>query len=164
MPARASKRTKTKKSPHLKDGNPELRRVERALRSFVMKCVPGTKETVNSWGVPTFEAPDPFCFYMVGKNHVTFGFSLRHFASRPAGAARRHREKHPACEAAHGGGPRADGPSGIGAGRGAPKGKGADEGDERATRLRLTERVSGSPAQNRQPHERDPATCCACSG
>ena len=78
MPARASERTKTKKSPYVKDENPELRKVERALRDFVKETVPGTKETVNSWGVPTFEAPDPFCFYMVGKNHVTFGF---HFAT-----------------------------------------------------------------------------------
>ncbi len=29
---------------------------------------------MNSWGIPTFEAKDPFCFYMAGKNHVTFGF------------------------------------------------------------------------------------------
>jgi len=63
-----------KKSPYVRDDNPELRRVVRALRSFVKKTVPGVKETVNSWGIPTFEKPDPFCFYMVGKNHVTFGF------------------------------------------------------------------------------------------
>jgi len=30
--------------------------------------------TVNSWGIPTFESKDPFCFYIVGKNHVTLGF------------------------------------------------------------------------------------------
>ncbi len=74
MPARTSKRTKAKQSPYVKDENPELRKVARALRSFVKKLVPDTKETVNAWGVPTFEAPDPFCFYMAGKNHVTFGF------------------------------------------------------------------------------------------
>ena len=62
----------------MKDENPELRKVAEALRGFVKKIVPGVKETVNAWGVPTFEAPDPFCFYMVGKNHVTFGF---HFAT-----------------------------------------------------------------------------------
>ena len=38
------------------------------------KLVPGTEQTVNAWGIPTFEAPDPFCFYMARKNHVTFGF------------------------------------------------------------------------------------------
>ncbi len=78
MPARAGKRAKAKKSRYVKDENRDLRKVARALRSFVKRCVQGTKETVNSWGVPTFEAPDPFCFYMVGKNHVTFGF---HFAT-----------------------------------------------------------------------------------
>jgi hypothetical protein len=51
-----------------------LQKVVRGLRSFVKAAVPGTKITVNSWGIPTFEAKDPFCFYMVGKNHVTFGF------------------------------------------------------------------------------------------
>ena len=38
------------------------------------KTAPGVKETVNSWGIPTFEKKGPFCFYMVGKYHVTFGF------------------------------------------------------------------------------------------
>ena len=74
MPAKFGKRTKAKKSPYVRDENPKLRRIVRTLRSVVKKSVPGTKETVNAWGVPTFEAPDPFCFYMAGKNHVTFGF------------------------------------------------------------------------------------------
>jgi hypothetical protein len=65
---------KTTKSPYVKNENPKLRKVVRALRSYVKKIVPGTKQTVNAWGIPTFEAPDPFCFYMMGKNHVTFGF------------------------------------------------------------------------------------------
>jgi hypothetical protein len=71
---RANRAKKAKKSAYVKDENPELRQVVRALRSFVKGIVPGVKETVNAWGIPTFEAPDPFCFYMVGKNHATFGF------------------------------------------------------------------------------------------
>jgi len=74
MPARVGKRAKEKKSPYLKEDNPELPKVIHALRSFVKGIVPGVKETVNAWGIPTFEAPNPFCFYMVGKQHVTFGF------------------------------------------------------------------------------------------
>ena len=70
----ARPRKPMKKGPYVRDENPELRKVARALRSFVKKTVPGTKETVNAWGIPTFEAPDPFCFYMAGRNHVTFGF------------------------------------------------------------------------------------------
>ncbi len=70
----AHPRKSTKKSPYVRDDHPELREVARALRSFVKKTVPGAKETVNAWGIPTFEAPHPFCFYMAGKNHVTFGF------------------------------------------------------------------------------------------
>jgi hypothetical protein len=72
MTARYGK--KAKKNSYVRDDNPELRKVVRVLRSFVKGTVPGTKETANSWGIPTFETKDPFCFYMVGKNHVTFGF------------------------------------------------------------------------------------------
>src|SRR5229473_6981847 len=74
MAAKVGKRSKAKKSPYMKDENLELRKVARALRSVVKEIVPGVKETENAWGIPTFEAPNPFCFYMVGKNHVTFGF------------------------------------------------------------------------------------------
>ena len=71
---KAGKGKNLKKSAYVRDENPELRKVVRGLRSFVKKCVPGTNETVNAWGIPTFERKDPFCFFMVGKNHVTFGF------------------------------------------------------------------------------------------
>jgi hypothetical protein len=74
MAAGAGKRAKAKESPYMKDENPNLRSITRALRSFLKGIVPGVRETVNAWGIPTFEAPDPFCFYVVGKNHVTFGF------------------------------------------------------------------------------------------
>jgi hypothetical protein len=74
MAAKIGKHVKPKESPYMKEDNPELRKAVRALRSFVKKIVPGTRETVNSWGVPTFEKKAPFCFYMLGKNHVTFGF------------------------------------------------------------------------------------------
>lgn len=85
MPARAGKRTKGKKSPYLRDDNPELRKVAQALRNFVKGIVPGVKETVNAWGIPTFEASAPFCFYMVGKNHVTFGFHFGTSLEDPEG-------------------------------------------------------------------------------
>jgi len=71
---RVGERKTAKKSVYVRDENPKLRKVVRRLRSFVKGAEPGTKETVNSWGIPTFEAKNPFCFYMVGKNHVTFGF------------------------------------------------------------------------------------------
>jgi hypothetical protein len=69
-----AKSTKKTSSTYVKDENPELRKVVRGLKNLVRTTVPGTKETANAWGIPTFEAKDPFCFYMVGKNHVTFGF------------------------------------------------------------------------------------------
>ena len=76
---RAKPRGKKKsKSPYAQDENPELRKVVRGLKRLVKEIVPSVKETVNAWGVPTFEAQGPFCLYMLGKNHVTFGF---HFAT-----------------------------------------------------------------------------------
>lgn len=72
-----SKRTTTRKmgkNAPGRRGNPQVERVVRGLRSLVKKVVPGTMETVNAWGIPTFEKAQPFCFYMAGKNHVTCGF------------------------------------------------------------------------------------------
>ena len=100
MPAKISKRTKAKKSPYVRGDNAGLQKVVRALHSFVKKTEPGTKETVNSWGVPTFEKKAPFCFYMVGKNHVTFGFHFRHVVVRSGGPTGRHWEKYASCEIA----------------------------------------------------------------
>jgi len=74
MPVKAGNGKNRKKSTYVRNENPELGKAVRGLRSFVKKCVPGTNETVNAWGIPTFERKDPFCFFMVGKNHVTFGF------------------------------------------------------------------------------------------
>jgi hypothetical protein len=65
---------KTGKSTPTRRSNPQVEKVVRGLRGLVKKVVPGTKETVNSWGIPTFERAQPFCFYMAGKYHVTFGF------------------------------------------------------------------------------------------
>ena len=62
------------KSRYVNDENSQLQRVVRELSTSVKETVPTSKQTVNAWGVPTFEAKNPFCFYMVGKNHVTFGF------------------------------------------------------------------------------------------
>lgn len=72
--AHAKTHAKKKTSAYVKGENPELRKVVRGLRNFVKGAVPGLKETVNAWGIPTFERKDPFCYFMVGKHHVTFGF------------------------------------------------------------------------------------------
>ncbi len=71
---RTATRAKGKSAPARLD-NPEVRKVARGLRSLVKKVVPGTTETVNAWGIPTFEKGQPFCFYMVGKRHVKCGFN-----------------------------------------------------------------------------------------
>jgi hypothetical protein len=73
------------KSKYVSDENPDLGRVVRGLKELVKQCVPGTRETVNAWGVPTFEEKNPFCFYMVGKSHVTFGFHFGTSLDDPEG-------------------------------------------------------------------------------
>jgi hypothetical protein len=73
MKKRTATQRQGKSAPARKD-NPEVRKVVRGLRNLVKKVVLGTTETVNAWGIPTFEKGQPFCFYMVGKRHVTCGF------------------------------------------------------------------------------------------
>jgi hypothetical protein len=86
MALKTKKKTKIKRKPkkndkkiaakntYVRNDSPALQELVEELRGFVKAVVPGIKVTVNSWGVPTFEKNDPFCLYMVGKNHVTFGF------------------------------------------------------------------------------------------
>jgi hypothetical protein len=83
---KAGRAKATKKSPYVRDEDPERRKVRRALISFVKGIVSGTKVTVNAWGVPTFEAPDPF-FLHGGQESCDVRIPLRHFASGLRGAA-----------------------------------------------------------------------------
>jgi hypothetical protein len=55
-----------------KDG--KLAEVCHGLRRLMKKTVPGMKETVNPWKLPTFESNGPMCYFSVGKDHVTLGF------------------------------------------------------------------------------------------
>ena len=70
---------------YVKDENPGLRAVVARVKKMVRESVPGTKERVNAWGVPTFVAQTPFAFYMVGKKHVTFGFPFATSLPDPEG-------------------------------------------------------------------------------
>ena len=56
-------------------GNPSLKPLTDELRRLVMRVVTGSRETINPWGIPTFDFHGPICFLMVGKNHATFGFT-----------------------------------------------------------------------------------------
>ena len=55
------------------------------LRRLMRKTVPGVKESVNPWKIPTFESNGPMCFFILGKNHVTFGFLRGTTLEDPAG-------------------------------------------------------------------------------
>ena len=76
---------KKAKSMYVKDENPALRVVVAGLKKVVKELVPGTTETANAWGVPTFVAQNSFAFYMVGKRHVTFGFPFATSLPDPEG-------------------------------------------------------------------------------
>jgi hypothetical protein len=69
----------------VRDDNPALRPVVRGVKELVKRIAPESRETLNSWGVPTFEDKGPFCIYMVGKNHVTLGFHSGALLEDPAG-------------------------------------------------------------------------------
>jgi len=58
----------------LRKKSPELQEVAQRLRALVRKIVPGVKESINPWRMPTLEFHGPMCYFSVGKNHVTFGF------------------------------------------------------------------------------------------
>jgi hypothetical protein len=51
-----------------------LGKVAQDLRQLMKKVVPGCKETVNPWKMPTFESNGPMCYFSIGTQHVTFGF------------------------------------------------------------------------------------------
>jgi len=77
--------TKKAQTMYMKDENPAMRRVVAGVKKALKELVPGTKEIVNAWGVPTFVAQNPFALYMVGKKHVTFGFLLATSLPDPEG-------------------------------------------------------------------------------
>jgi len=70
---------------YLQTKNPALKKLANELRRVVRKTAPESREAVNAWGVPTFDFHGPFCILMVGKNHVTFGFTRGTSLSDPAG-------------------------------------------------------------------------------
>jgi len=58
----------------LKNQGPEVRALAQALRAFVRRQVPGVTESINPWGVPTFDDHGDLAYFMVHAGHVTFGF------------------------------------------------------------------------------------------
>lgn len=58
----------------LKKKDPVLRSLAQGLRNFVHRQVPGVTESINPWGVPTFDYHGPLAYFMVHAGHITFGF------------------------------------------------------------------------------------------
>lgn len=74
MPAIEGKKAVEWINTYVGKKGPKLLPVAEGLRRLVKKTVVGVKESVNPWKMPTFASNGPMCFFMVGKNHVTFGF------------------------------------------------------------------------------------------
>lgn len=58
----------------LKRKDPLLRSLAQGLRTFVHRQVPGVTESINPWGIPTFDYHGPLAYFMVHARHITFGF------------------------------------------------------------------------------------------
>jgi hypothetical protein len=54
--------------------DPKLQEIIRGLRELIQEVVPEVMETVNPWGIPTFELNGPMGYFMVATKHITFGF------------------------------------------------------------------------------------------
>lgn len=52
--------------------NVKLKPLADELRLLVKRTVPESRETINPWGIPTFDFHGPLCLMMAGKNHLTF--------------------------------------------------------------------------------------------
>jgi hypothetical protein len=74
MPGIVGKEARDWIDDYVEKKGPKLLAVAEGLRRLVKKTISGCMESVNPWRIPTFESNGPMCFFMVGKNHVTFGF------------------------------------------------------------------------------------------
>jgi hypothetical protein len=74
MPRIAGKEAMAWIDDYVEKKGAKLLPVAEGLRRLMKKTVVGVKESVNPWKIPTFESNGPMCFFMMGKNHVTFGF------------------------------------------------------------------------------------------
>jgi hypothetical protein len=52
----------------------KLSEVAKAVRALIKKTVTESEEYVNPWKIPSIDLNGPLCFYMLQKEHVTFGF------------------------------------------------------------------------------------------
>ena len=85
MPAIEGKEAVAWINRYVEKKGPKLLPVAEGLRRLVKKTVTGVKESVNPWKIPTFASNGPICFFMAGKNHVTFGFLRGTVLKDPAG-------------------------------------------------------------------------------
>jgi hypothetical protein len=65
--------------------DPKLQEIVQGLREMIRDVVPEVAETVNPWGIPTFELNGPMCYFMVAAKHITFGFPRGTSLSDPQG-------------------------------------------------------------------------------
>ncbi len=66
-------------------GNPNFKPIADEIRRLVKNTVPESTEAINPWGIPAFDFHGPICFMMMGKHHITLGFSRGTSLSDPDG-------------------------------------------------------------------------------
>lgn len=74
MPTKRGEEAAAEIEVYLASKEPGLIPLVTALRAFVRSIVPGAEETVNPWGVPTFDYHGPMCYLSVASRHVDLGF------------------------------------------------------------------------------------------
>lgn len=74
MPTKRGEEAAADIESYLASKEPKLIPLVTALRTFVRTAVPGVQETVNPWGVPTFDYFGPMCYFSVSGKHISLGF------------------------------------------------------------------------------------------
>ena len=58
----------------LRNKPPAMGALAKGIRALVKKTVPGMRESINPWGIPTFESKGEMAYFIVHAKHITFGF------------------------------------------------------------------------------------------
>src|SRR5579862_953357 len=83
--SRAKAKTPATVDAYIRQHDAQWSGIARQLRALVRKEIPGVKEYVNPWKLPTFDSHGPLGYFMIGKNHVTFGLYRATSLDDPAG-------------------------------------------------------------------------------
>lgn len=69
-----AKSATTETTALLRKKPPAMGALAKGIRALVKKTAPGMTESINPWGIPTFESNGPMAYIIVHAKHITFGF------------------------------------------------------------------------------------------